>query len=146
MKSTNYGKQWVKQSLNKGTTISDIKFITPDIGWAIGNSGLIIHTVNGGVTLVQVDNVQPYSFQLYQNFPNPFNPSTHIEYQLPHQGFVSLRIYDMLGREVTTLVNEEKAAGTYSLYWNALQYSSGVYFAVLECHNNISAMRMLLLK
>ena len=67
-------------------------------------------------------------FQLSQNFPNPFNPTTTIAFNLPVQGLVDLKIYDVLGNVVTTLVNEEKAAGNYTVQFDAGKFSSGVYF------------------
>lgn len=75
----------------------------------------------------------PTSFNLYQNFPNPFNPATVIKYDLPKDVKVTVKVYDLLGREVTTLVNNEyKIAGRYELNWNASQYSSGVYIYRIE--------------
>ena len=77
----------------------------------------------------------PHMFTLYQNYPNPFNPSTTITYQIPYAGtqnFVSLQVYDILGRNVATLVNEVKPAGTYMAVWNASGMSSGMYFIRLS--------------
>ncbi len=70
----------------------------------------------------------PISFRLFQNYPNPFNPSTKIKYSIPKLSFVTIKIYDVLGSEVATLVNEEKPVGTYELTWNAENLPSGVYF------------------
>ncbi|MCD4691697.1 MAG: lamin tail domain-containing protein, partial [Calditrichales bacterium] len=83
------------------------------------------------------------TFMLYQNYPNPFNPQTTISYQLPVNGDIALKIYDMLGREVRTLVNENKTAGYHSVVWNGIdnsgrQVSSGVYFYQLKIDNNFS--------
>ena len=85
-----------------------------------------------GVRIVSVrhDNVmsQPAKFALLQNYPNPFNPSTAISFSLPSKSYVQLKVFDMMGREVATLVNEELAAGNHSRQWNASNISSGVYF------------------
>ncbi len=70
----------------------------------------------------------PTSIRLYQNYPNPFNSSTVIKYDLPINGHVTLKIYDVLGREVTTLVNEYKEKGFYEVSWNAQSITSAVYF------------------
>jgi hypothetical protein len=78
---------------------------------------------------VQADKqMAPHAFELDQNYPNPFNPSTTIEYSLPHRAFVEIKVLDVLGREVATLVNEEKQVGSYTLRWNAIGVASGVYF------------------
>ena len=85
-------------------------------------------------------------FALDQNYPNPFNPSTSIAYQMSKEEFVSIKVYDLVGREVATLVNEVKPAGSYSIQWNAAGMCSGVYFYKMQA-NSFSAMRkMLLLK
>ena len=70
----------------------------------------------------------PKKFVLNQNYPNPFNPSTVISYQLPMSSQVTLKVYDMLGKEVTTLVDAKQDAGTYKKEWNAAKLASGVYF------------------
>ena len=74
----------------------------------------------------------PTHFSLNQNYPNPFNPSTTISFSLPSQSFVSLKVFDALGREVATLVSEEMSAGSYSRQWNAATMSSGIYFYRLQ--------------
>jgi hypothetical protein len=71
---------------------------------------------------------RPQGFLLKQNYPNPFNPSTRIDYQIPAAGKVSLRIFDVLGREVGDLVHEDQAGAAYSVIWNASSLASGVYF------------------
>ena len=85
-------------------------------------------------------------FALDQNYPNPFNPSTSISYQVSKEEFVSIKVYDLLGHEVATLVNEVKHAGSYSTGWNASGMCSGIYFYKMQA-SSFSAMRkMLLLK
>jgi pimeloyl-ACP methyl ester carboxylesterase len=91
----------------------------------------------------------PKKFSLSQNYPNPFNPSTTIEYQIPNvgtQNFVSLRVYDILGREVATLVNEQKPAGAYNVQWNAKDLTSGVYFYRLEAGSYNETKKLILLR
>jgi hypothetical protein len=86
--------------------------------------------------IIEVTLTKPDGYYLSQNYPNPFNPTTKINYQLPQSGFVTLKIYNILGREVATLVNEEKPAGTYELIWNAVSAAgglpSGVYYYQLR--------------
>ncbi len=90
--------------------------------------------------------VTPAKFVLKQNYPNPFNPFTVIKYLLPKQGIILLKIYDITGREIETLVNEKQSPGTYEVSWDASQYSSGVYFFRIEAENFTDTKRMLLIK
>jgi hypothetical protein len=92
------------------------------------------------------DLVNPLTFYLSQNFPNPFNPSTEINYQLPVSGNVTLKIFNILGSEVITLVNEEKSAGSYVVNFNASNIPSGVYFYRLKSGRFIETKKMILLK
>ena len=86
----------------------------------------------------------PNEYALGQNYPNPFNPITMIKYQLPANGFVSLKVYDVLGKEVATLVNEYKVAGYYDVEFNATNLSSGVYFYKLQAGNFVVTKKLLL--
>lgn len=86
------------------------------------------------------------SYHLSQNYPNPFNPSTEISYNLPKPCFVTLKIYDILGRETMTLINEKKSAGTYKVNFNALGLKSGVYFYELKAGEFCEKKKMILLK
>lgn len=88
----------------------------------------------------------PTSFTLMQNYPNPFNPKTNFEFRIANFGLVSLKIYDVLGKEVATLVNEEKPAGTYEVTWNAANLPSGVYFYQLKAGSFTVTKKLLLLK
>jgi Secretion system C-terminal sorting domain len=88
----------------------------------------------------------PSKFDLLQNYPNPFNPSTKINYDLPFDGKVTLKIFDISGREVSTLINEFQAAGYYSINFNGNNLSSGIYFYTLTSNNLISTKKMLLVK
>lgn len=99
------------------------------------------------VTAVKKDKeTLPTEFKLEQNYPNPFNPSTVISYQLPEAGNVRLRIYNMLGEEVTTLVNHQQPAGTYKVDWNASGLTSGIYLYRLEAKNFVQTKKMILAK
>jgi len=88
----------------------------------------------------------PAAFNLYQNYPNPFNPSTHIRFSVQGSALTSLKVYDILGREVATLVNEVKQPGRYEVTWNATGYASGVYFYRLKAGSFVQTKRMLLLR
>lgn len=87
-----------------------------------------------------------YKYELNDNYPNPFNPSTTISYELAAAGFTTLKIYDILGKEIATLVNEKQNAGTYMVQWNASSFSSGVYFYKLQTDGFIQTKRMILTK
>jgi len=88
----------------------------------------------------------PRHFVLEQNYPNPFNPTTVISYQLSVVSGVNLRVFDLLGREVAVLVNEEKPAGTYSVIWNATGFPSGLYFYALQAGIQRQTKGMMLIK
>ncbi len=99
-----------------------------------------------GTGVEERGNNQPFVFSLNQNYPNPFNPSTIISYQVPSDGMVSLKVYDMLGREVSTLVNGVKAAGNYTATFNAANLPSGVYFYTLQAGNYTVTKKAILLR
>jgi len=88
----------------------------------------------------------PFNYSLSQNYPNPFNPTTSISYSLKANGFVTLKVYDVLGKEVITLVNETKSAGTYIVDFNGSELSSGVYFYKIEANEFTDIKRMMLIK
>jgi hypothetical protein len=90
--------------------------------------------------------IVPEEYVLYQSYPNPFNPSTTIKYSVPNSEVVSLKVYDMLGREVAVLLNEYKMTGTYSIEFNASKFASGVYFYQLHSGNFVETKKMILLK
>jgi hypothetical protein len=95
--------------------------------------------------IIEVE-IVPSKFELFQNYPNPFNPRTSIQYTISSRQFISLKVYDVLGNEIETLINEEKPTGTYEVTWYAEQLPSGVYFYQLRAGNYISTKKMLLLK
>jgi photosystem II stability/assembly factor-like uncharacterized protein len=125
----------------KGDTVVNIK---PD--QYIGSAPDIGAFEFGKPTGIEKEPTTPQTFALSQNYPNPFNPSTTIKYQIPKQSFVTLRIFDLLGREVATLVNERKDAGTYSVQWNASGFSSGIYFYQLQANGKRDIKKMVLIK
>ncbi|MBK7229586.1 MAG: T9SS type A sorting domain-containing protein [Ignavibacteriales bacterium] len=86
------------------------------------------------------------NFLLNQNYPNPFNPSTIISYSIPQNSFVTLKVYDVLGNEVSTLVNETKSAGRYDVRFDASGLSNGVYFYTIKADNFNSTKKMIFMK
>ncbi len=103
--------------------------------------------LNDTYTKISADeNLLPDEFVLYQNYPNPFNPSTILSYAIGQPSFVSLKIYDILGNEITTLADEYKEAGTYEVQFSMNNLSSGIYFYQLHAGNFIETKKMLLLR
>jgi len=94
----------------------------------------------------ELDNGIPGEYDLMQNYPNPFNPSTTIRYSIPEANFATIKVYDMLGNEVTTLVNEEQSAGNYEVEFNASELSSGIYFYKLQAGSFVETKKMILLR
>ena len=88
----------------------------------------------------------PISYSLSQNYPNPFNPTTLINYSLPKSGFAQLKVYDMLGREVATLVNKEQSTGNYKIELNASHLTSGIYFYRLQSGSFTETKKFILLR
>jgi hypothetical protein len=164
------GKNWgIKTRFfgSAGQPLSDIIEVTtspslqPDVkigangavfyAWLDGreniNLGRVYSKIYAGfpTTDVSIQSV-PKAFQLEQNYPNPFNPSTTIGYSVAGQSHVRLSITDILGREIAVLVDEQKAAGSYSAQWNALEVPSGLYVSRLEAEGNVATRKMLLIK
>jgi photosystem II stability/assembly factor-like uncharacterized protein len=145
--TNNGGTNWYSQYSADSHDLNAITFVDSAYGIAVGNDATVLKTTEAGTLtgfkepLVSI----PTEFKLYQNYPNPFNPSTIINYQLPNDNFVTLRIYDILGREVQTLVNEFKKAGKYSLDFDGSNLASGVYFYKLQIGNQFAQTKKLML-
>ena len=103
-------------------------------------------SVNIVITDVSDNSQHPNEFRLYNNYPNPFNPTTIIRYSIPEASFTSIRIYNELGKEVSALVNETKSAGTYEVEFNASNLSSGVYYYKLQAGSFTETKKMILTK
>lgn len=115
--------------------------------WIGTDNGLAIFNENGVVNGVKhKPNQTPASFSLSQNYPNPFNPSTSISYELSANSYVSLKVYDVLGREVRTLVNERQSAGTHAVKFDGSGLSSGVYFYRLVAGAYVASRKLVLMK
>lgn len=123
-----------------------------NVGVAVGEIGsaaygaLFFTSMNGIVGITQNGSETPSDYSLSQNFPNPFNPVTKINFALPKQGLVTLKVYDMLGKEVKTLVNEVKSAGNYTVDFNGSQLTSGVYFYKIQSNGFTDIKKMTLIK
>ena len=146
--TTNNGASW--NDVSKGLANTDVLSLT------VSNSDLFAGTNGSGVwkrplseLVTAVENGHnniPNNFELKQNYPNPFNPSTNIDFAIPQSSFVNLKVYDILGREAATLVNEEKPAGNYQIEFNAANHPSGIYFYKLQAGSFTESKKMILLK
>jgi hypothetical protein len=146
------------QSVSEGTTYGQLKVDTTLNLLYLNKSGYLeMYSINESDGSVQYINrlataindkisVPPGSYSLEQNYPNPFNPQTTIKYQVSKPGLVSLKVFDMLGNKVATLLNEIKPAGSYDFTFNASGFPSGVYLYQLRVNDYISVKKMILLK
>ncbi len=98
------------------------------------------------ITEVKQITLKPEQFKLYNAYPNPFNPSTTIKYEIPKESNVTIKIFDVMGRDVTTLLNTEQKAGEHEIEWNAKNFSSGIYFYQIRAKEFVSTKKMLLVK
>ncbi len=149
LKTTDSGETWNQNGPQIQAELRSVFFVNEDIGFVAGSNGTILKTVNGGGSSTSVSengDLTPIAFQLHQNYPNPFNPKTVISYQLPMSSNVSLKVYNLLGKEVATLVNEEKPAGEYEVEFDGSGLTSGIYFYQLKVGSFYDTQKMILLK
>lgn len=125
--STNAGILWSQQYVGGDGALLSLSFVNEFTGFCT-NNGSIYKTINGGVWITQISSATPDNFKLYQNYPNPFNPSTRIKFSLPQWEFVNISIYDIRGRNIKTLVNQNLPEGVYETEFEAEYLSSGVLF------------------
>ncbi|MBS1493235.1 MAG: T9SS type A sorting domain-containing protein [Bacteroidetes bacterium] len=145
-RTINGGETWVVQKTELNNVYYDISFINSNSGWVSGNS-IISSTTNGALLSVnQISSSVPDKFSLKQNYPNPFNPETKISFDVKNSTFASLKIFDMTGKEVKTLVNENISAGSYEINFNASELNSGVYFYTLKTNEFTETKKMMLVK
>ena len=116
------------------------KIILAEYDWGIDYSTLVDVEDYTDVTSL------PKRFSLYQNYPNPFNPSTIIKYQIPADSFVQLKIYDILGSEISTLINQRQPSGIYEIEFNNTNIASGMYFDKLSVGKLTETKKMILMK
>lgn len=151
--TTNGGQNWYSwnEGLPKGLTIAEMKFFTDASNQSyvyIGTYGRGIFKRKLNAEVISVSNSSEIvkNYFLRQNYPNPFNPSTKIDYKLAAAGNVELKIYDALGKEVKTLINERQTAGTHSAAFNGANLPSGIYFYKLVTDNFSDVKKMILVK
>ena len=148
-KSIDGGATWNYQYVNT-TNIGWLRsfwFQDDYTGSAVGVNTKLLFTSSGGSTFAGVTGTEfPDKYILHQNYPNPFNSSTVIEFEIPKRTEIKLSVYDMLGREVKTLVNEIKSPGKYIVSFDASSLSSGVYFYKISAGEFSDVKRMVLIK
>lgn len=151
--SSDTGRTWAEQIITPNySSVRDIYFVDEKHGWLLCDDGFVFYTENNGgfeLTSLEKNKTIPDSYKLMQNYPNPFNPETTIEYQLPVSSHVSLKVYNILGKEITTLVDEFKQAGVHRVKFNSnisSSLSSGVYFYKITAGNFSEIKKMLLIK
>lgn len=130
--------QMVARGTDHKNSVTKLKQLS-DSAKALCQNGFVI-----GIN--QLANEIPTEYRLYQNYPNPFNPVTKIKFSIPKSEFITIKIYDALGREVVTIVNDRVTAGVYSVDWNASLYPSGVYFCRFESNKFSQTNKMILMK
>ena len=113
---------------------------------AIINDGYPFLVYDSTTSVKKLGTTLPDDFSLSQNYPNPFNPATNIRFNIPKPGLTILKVYNVLGKEVATLVNEKLSAGSYEVDWNASDFVSGVYFYRLEAGDYMETRKMLMIK
>jgi photosystem II stability/assembly factor-like uncharacterized protein len=147
IRTTNGGNTWIDQISPTTEVLNGISFVNPNFGIAVGGLGTILRTTSGGVSGVKsISNNIPEQFYLRQNYPNPFNPSTKINFSLPKSTNVKLAVYDMNGKEVEVLVNQNLQAGVYEADWHAANLASGIYFYTLKTNDFTDTKKMILVK
>lgn len=159
-KTSNGALSWDIQlsrlDLNKVVFLNSIVFKDSNKGFAVGSqrisstefAGIIFKTTNGGITSINDDQSsnRDFRYKLHQNYPNPFNPVTTISYQIKEQGLVQLKVYNLLGQEIVSLVNEVKSPGIYESLFDASNLPSGVYIYSLRVNDFVQNNKMTLLK
>jgi hypothetical protein len=143
--TTNAGLNWILEQSQTGQDLNSIHSFDSNNAWAVGNLGVIVTNFTAP-TSTENENVSLTDFALEQNYPNPFNPSTNIRFRITTEEFVNLKVFNVLGVEIATLVDEVLPAGSYNIEFNAEQINSGVYFYTLSTDNFKSTRKMILTK
>lgn len=149
--STNDGQSWIKYFKGLGSVYAPMangNFVSKD-GYIFSTSGNGVYRCNISDIIVGINNLEentPFEFTLFQNFPNPFNPSTSIKFEISEKTLVKLVVYDILGKIVKTLVNKEMTSGVYSIDFSAENIPSGIYFYNLETNESMLTKKMVIIK
>lgn len=148
-KTYNGGGNWYQLTYTAPFNLNGLYFVNETTGFFTRYDGDIIKTTNGGGSPIGINTIStevPGEYSLEQNYPNPFNPVTNIEFSIQSPQFVTIQIYNSLGAEIKTLVNEQLAAGIYRADWDASAYASGIYFYTMKSGEYSNTKRMILIK
>ena len=147
-RTTNDGNTWTQQTLSPFTgTIQHLNFADTSRGWAVSSNGEVLHYRPAGTVGVDLPGKGvPSSYSLEQNYPNPFNPTTQVRFEIGEGGFVSLKVYDLLGRQVATLAEGEMKSGSHTVSFDGSRLSSGMYFYVLRSGSFTATKKLVLMK
>ncbi|WKZ68772.1 MAG: YCF48-related protein [Melioribacteraceae bacterium] len=143
--SDDYGENWEEINLCS-REVSSIFMLSEETGWITGNGGLVLGTSNIVSVADERFDQLVNEYKLFQNYPNPFNPSTQIKFAIPQAGIVTVKVYDIIGREVTTLVNDNLNSGIHEVVFNANNLSSGIYFVRMTSQNFTSTKKIMVIK
>lgn len=147
LKSSNTGTTWVKQTTNTTKSFIGSFFLGNNHGWAVGESGTVVRYIPNSTTQVMnKSNLIEAKFELLQSFPNPFNPTTLITFSIPVSEKVELKIFDVLGKEIQTLVDKYYNPGTYTVEFNSKGLASGTYIYRLQSGKDFATQKMVLTK
>ncbi|MDP4175811.1 MAG: T9SS type A sorting domain-containing protein, partial [Bacteroidota bacterium] len=146
LRTTDGGSNWFIQNNIKPEKLKGVCFTDNYNGTIVSSSGSIIRTFNGGYVKVESDFKSPIDFSLVQNYPNPFNPITTISYSIPKESYVVLKVYDLLGREMSTLVNKGQSAGEYKVNFDGSSLPSGIYIYTIHTGQYRASKKLMLLK
>lgn len=145
-KTTNAGINWIQEETYINETISSVYFPSVNMGWVVGSNGSILKSGGNPTKVNIISNSIPTQYKLFQNYPNPFNPTTKLRFALTRISIVKLVVYDVLGKQIETLINDQLNSGIYEVDWNASQYPSGVYYYKIDSEEYTETKRMVLLK
>jgi len=144
--TTNAGLNWIVLQSQTGQDLNSIHSFDGVNAWAVGNVGVIATNYSPPTNVDNENIIAPNSLVLEQNYPNPFNPSTKIGFNLPSREFVTLKIYNALGREVVTVLSENLEGGYYEITFDASKLNSGVYFYSISTDKFTNTRKMILMK
>ena len=145
--TNNYGTTWTELADGLPNTVAmHLDYNASSGKIRIGTHGRGVYETSLVTGVIDYSSEVPGSFKLLQNFPNPFNPSTNVRYAIPQSGPVQLKVFDVLGKEIATLVEENQSAGTYTVAWNAGNLASGIYYYQLRAGSFSQTRKMMLVK